>query len=111
MVCQHIAVPDADPSDRRASPAFTPEENEAIAAWSDAIKRRGLRIEASTAFHDLLSEVLLVFPSASNEPAWLMHKTPAGGVAVRWWPGVAVIVATVPEALAIITAASDHAGG
>jgi len=111
MVCQCTAGPDADGCAGRAAPAFTAEENGMIAAWSDAIQRRGLRIETNSRFHASLDEVLLVFPHASDEPAWLLHKTPAGAVAVRWWPGVAQIVATVAEALAIIAAGADAADG
>jgi hypothetical protein len=98
---------DADASADRSAPAFTPQESAAIAAWSGEITRHGLHAEITSGY-DFLKEALQVSPSSTDELLWLVHKTPAGAVAVRQWPGLADIVATIPDALRIITAAVEH---
>jgi hypothetical protein len=108
---QRLAVlPDADAPARQKAPAFTPEERDTIAAWTKAISGHGLRIETYSDLYEYLEEVLLVFPREPEESSWLIHKTPSGAVAVRMWPGLANTVGTVPEALAIVTAALNQPG-
>lgn len=102
---------DGGSSAGREAPAFTPEEKRLIDAWSDAMRARGLRIEAALRPFETLKEAVLVFTASGNDPAWLVHKTPTGAVAVRSWPDVAQIVATVPDALAIIAAAAERGDG
>jgi hypothetical protein len=87
---------------RRKAPAFTAREIELIVRWRDQAKERGLRTEIKLG-HQYLSEALHVSLASPDEPRWLVHKTPDGLVAVRQWPGVAEIVPTLADALAIIT--------
>jgi hypothetical protein len=94
-----------------AAPAFAPDDKAMIAEWSAAMRGRGVRAEI-VANEGLLTEALHVTASAADESWWLVHRTPSGAVAVRLWPGIAEIVATVAEALAVIAAALDgQAGG
>jgi hypothetical protein len=93
---------------RAVAPAFTVREKSAIATWSGGMRRRGARTEIATGY-EFLSEVLLVRLRAADEPCWLVHKTATRRVAVRLWPGIADIVATVPEALAIVASAVRRA--
>jgi hypothetical protein len=90
------------------APAFTSHEKTAIAAWSAMLGSHGLRA-AVTSNYEFLREALAVTPCSGDEPWWLVHKTPTGTVAVRLWPGSAAIVGTVPQALAMISAAIDRA--
>jgi len=102
------AVRDADVG--RRAPGFTAEENDIIAAWSEPIRHHGLRVEIDAGRYEFLGEALLVLPCAGDEPCWVVHKTPGGAVAVRLWPGLAHIVATLPEALAMIMGAAEQPG-
>lgn len=72
-----------------------------IRSWSLLMKRRGIRTEITHA-HIFLKEALSVQPPRESDPGWLVHKTPDGAVAVRRWPGIARIVPTMSEALAIV---------
>ena len=90
-----------------AAPAFTPFEKAAIAQWAKTVDRRGLCIEM-VANDGFLAEALHVTPRLGDEPRWLVHKTPAGAIAVRLWPGLAEIVPGIDDALAIISAALDR---
>jgi hypothetical protein len=94
----------------QVAPAFTPREHGVIAALAAIARRRGMRVAIDTGF-EFLEEALLVAPAAAADPEWLVHKTPAGAIALRRWPGVAELVATIAEALAIIGAAEAPAGG
>jgi hypothetical protein len=90
------------------APAFTPEELRVIAEWSVAMRRIGV----STRFdlgHVFLTEALNIVPTGADEPNWLVHKTPKGAVAVRRWPGVADIVPTVEQALAVVAQSMTNA--
>jgi hypothetical protein len=89
---------------RPVAPAFSPEEHEFIGRWAEAVKPCGLRAESS-ADHRFLDEAVHVTGDSPDRGHWLLHKTAKGGVAVRLWPGVAEIVGTVPEALAVISRA------
>jgi len=84
------------------APAFTPQEHGVVAGWADAMAEHGLRIEAHADLFEGFAEILMVSPTAHDEPLWLVHKTPAGDVAVRLWPGLADIVPTLAEALAMV---------
>ena len=83
------------------APAFSSHEKAIIAEWSATIRQHGLRAEINSA-HMFLAEALHVTSGSSDEPRWVVHKTPTGAVAVRLWPGLADIVMTLPEALEII---------
>jgi len=87
-----------------SAPAFTIEEHALIASWAEQIRTSDLRIEFSSGY-EFVTEALLVFPSGAEEPLWMVHKTPAGAVALRLWPGVAEIVPTVSQALAAMSEA------
>ncbi len=81
------------------APAFAPHELDIIAAWSAAMRAQGV----STHFdlgHTFLTEALQIAPTGTDDPCWLVHKTPTGNVAVRLWPGLADIVPTIEAALA-----------
>jgi hypothetical protein len=83
------------------APAFNAQEKAIIAAWSATIQPHGLRAEISSD-HTFLKEALHVTAGSAEQPRWVVHKTPAGAVAVRLWPGLADIVTTLPEALDIV---------
>jgi hypothetical protein len=100
---------DADPALSRIAPAFRPEEKPAIFEWARQIRRYGMRVEIRAGYKSL-REAVLVIPQFAEEPLWLLHKTPEGAVAVRMWPGLADIVATVPEGLAMVSAALAQRG-
>jgi hypothetical protein len=104
------AVAEGNLSDGRKAPRFTPEERDLIAGWAEnrVIKGRGLQIETFSQLYEFLEEALLVSLSADSGHLWLIHKTPDGAVAVRRWPGLADIVPTMSEALAIVTSAVDR---
>ncbi len=97
------------PIDFSIAPAFTPSEKRLIAAWSARMRRRGTVCEFNFA-HPYLSEALHIMPGSADDPWWLVHKTPAGGFAVRLWPGVATIVPSVAEALALVAGAIASRG-
>lgn len=88
----------------RQAPAFSAQDHVAIAAWAETMREHGVhtRIDRS---HRFLDEAIHVTLGSADGLEWLVHRTPAGAVAVRLWPGLADIVATVPDALAIISAA------
>jgi hypothetical protein len=90
------------------APAFNAQEKTIITAWSATIQHYGLRTEINSN-HAFLAEALHVIAGADDEPSWVVHKTPEGQVAVRMWPGLADIVMTLAEALAIIAAAEAEA--
>jgi len=96
------------PARCRVGPRFTAEEKWAIARWSAAMRPLGLSIDFA-ADHPFLREALHIKPELAEEPLWLLHKTPEGLCAVRQWPGLADVVATVEQALAIV--AETMAGG
>jgi hypothetical protein len=97
-----LDVPMSDqPVDFRAAPAFAGRERALIRSWSSLMNRRGIRTEITCA-HRFLKEALHVLPLRDSDSAWLVHKTPDGAVAVRRWPGIAQIVPTMSEALAIV---------
>jgi hypothetical protein len=97
-----LDVPMSDqPVDFRAAPAFAGRERALIRSWSSLMNRRGIRTEI-TRTHMFLKEALHVLPLRDRDSAWLVHKTPDGSVAVRRWPGIAQIVPTMSEALAIV---------
>ncbi len=89
------------------SPGFSPQESDAIAAWSAEMQGLGVTTEI-TVGHTFLSEALHVMREPADEPWWIVHKTPDGACAVRLWPGLADIVPTVPRALSIIAQAVDR---
>ena len=86
------------------SPGFSSQERDMITAWAETLSVRGLRIEITSA-HQFLDESLYVMLGSTDDTGWLIHKTPEGTVAVRLWPGLADIVPTVTDALAVITEA------
>lgn len=88
---------------------FTAHEKRVIAAWSVTLRRRGVRTGIVTG-HEFFAEALHITLHPAAEPTWLVHKTPAGAVAVRLWPGLAKIVPTIAHALADIRAAIDSGG-
>ena len=100
-------LPAADSAEYPSAPAFTQRESDVIAAWSAGLKRPELHIEIRSDY-EFLTEALHVGPGSGAEPVWLVHKTPEGRVAVRHWPGPADIVATLPDALAVIGDAIDR---
>jgi hypothetical protein len=89
------------PVDFRAAPPFAGRERALIRSWSALMERRGIRTEITRA-HMFLKEALHVLPLRDSDSAWLVHKTADGAVAVRRWPGIAQIVPTMSEALAIV---------
>jgi hypothetical protein len=94
---------------RPATPAFTDQDMEVIAAWEKAVQQYRLRIEIDND-HEFLPGALTITPAAADEPRWIVHRTPAGTVAVRPWPGVADVVPTVQEALDRIADALEDDG-
>lgn len=91
----------------RICPGFEPDEAARIMAWSARMRARGVYCEINHS-HVYLSEALHVLPGSHDDPWWLVHKTPEGAAAVRLWPGLARIVPSIDEALAIITEAIDQ---
>jgi hypothetical protein len=89
------------------APAFTGQDRALIAAWAAAVEGCGLRTAIYANLFACLDEALLVSPCSANKPSWLIHKTPAGAIAVRRWPEAAKVVATLSEALAMIKTAVD----
>ena len=71
----------------RKAPAFTPEQNDIIATWAEAMRGHGLRTELHTGLFADLEQSMLVSPWTGDAPSWLVHRTPDGAVAVRMWPG------------------------
>ncbi len=92
--------------DFRAAPGFERYEKSLIATWAARMHRRGARTEITTD-HLFLKEALHVTPLRESDPAWLVHKTPDGTVAVRRWPGIAEIVPSLAAALAIVSRAVE----
>jgi hypothetical protein len=86
------------------APPFTPEQHAAIADWAAAMREHRLLVTVKASMFRHFDEMLVVSAAADGEILWLAHRTPAGAVAVRPWPGLAEIVQTVQEALAVIAA-------
>jgi hypothetical protein len=70
------------------------------------MRRRGVYTEINLG-HAFLTEALHVIAPGTDDPCWIVHKTPDDAVAVRLWPGLADIVPTVDDALAVIARAID----
>ena len=107
-MCRPASVPADHGSVGHTAPDFTAQEHGRVAAWQDSVRDRGLCLETRPDICDIPGEFLLVAPCPGGKPAWLAHKTEAGAVAVKTWQGLADIVATVPEPLAIITTATHQ---
>jgi transcriptional regulator with XRE-family HTH domain len=96
-----------------ASPdcVFTAAEKEIVATWSESILQYELEVYYDDSYQ-FIQEALCVCRSPADDLRWLVHKTPDGDIAVRQWPGLAEIMATLPEALRFISAteAGAYAG-
>jgi hypothetical protein len=86
------------------APAFTQEQHEAIADWAVAMREHDLHVAVHAELFGHIEELLVVSAASGGRILWLIHRTPDGAVALRPWPGLAEIVQTVPEALAMIAA-------
>ncbi len=101
-MCSSLVPDEAEPGRPTNAPPFDPQEKTLIAAWSEHIATRGYRTAISTHYQNL-DEVLLVYERFGEPPRWIIHKTPDGLVAARDWPGIAMIVPAIPEALETIS--------
>ncbi len=97
----------AEPTKDGRAPAFTPEEHRVIAGWKVDSTTHDMRVEIYTELFGIFDEAILVSSREHGDQMWLIHKTPAGSVAVRLWPGLADIVETVAEALAVVQASVE----
>jgi hypothetical protein len=86
------------------APRFLPADKKQVIVWSAEMRHRGFTAEFTTS-HIYLSEAVQIGLDGDRLFSWLIHMTPTGAVAVRRWPGVAQIVPTMSDALAIVTAA------
>lgn len=86
MMCDWAARADLESADCEVGPAFTLEEHAAIRHWAELMRPRGLRVVVFQGYQ-YLEEALHVVPRWSEEPRWLVFKTPAGEVAMTFYPG------------------------
>lgn len=84
------------------APAFTLHEHHVIAEWNEDVAAHDMRVETHAGLFGIFDEALLVSSRRGDDRIWLIHKTPAGRVAVRLWPGLADIVPTIADALAVV---------
>jgi hypothetical protein len=104
MALSRAALPlqtDTGPTLDTSAPAFALCELDTIAAWSASMRPLGVSTELNLG-HVFLTEALHIVATGTDEPLWMVHKTPTNAVAVRVWPGSAAIVPTVEDALAIV---------
>ncbi len=104
MALSRAALPlqtDAIPTLGTTAPPFALSELDTIAAWSASMRPLGVSTELNLG-HVFLTEALHIVATGTEEPLWMVHKTPKNAVAVRVWPGSAAIVPTVEDALAIV---------
>ncbi len=105
-MCRLTAAYDAGAYNARKSPAFTRHEHGIISAWTKTIEPTGLCTKIHSD-HEFLTEALHVTNRDTGDILWLVHKTNDGAVAVRLWPGLADIVPSLTDALALITEAAE----
>jgi hypothetical protein len=86
---------------RRTAPRFSRREKAFIDGWSLGVKVHGFRSQLAS-YPPFIVESLHVTIDGTDDPLWVVHKTPAGAFAARHWPGIADVVSTLQDALAIV---------